>query len=236
MSSADEVYPKSPLIEVVFEIRFPGNLVVECHRDELSEFLRPSMPVLRVPEIAAGESFKFRTYHFVSEDNAFTVMAGMNLLAFSSKKYEGFGGFQERLSPIFDFFCKRFSVTKLRRVGLRYINAIPFAREGGSIPVGRFLKSQFLLAPGLGEKFDLCSVGFVQNLGTGHITTRIEGIREQNSSEEALLLDFDYFKTENLHAGEWNAYLEESHGQTKNFFEKIITDQYRDFLRGKPLL
>jgi uncharacterized protein (TIGR04255 family) len=59
---------------------------------------------------------------------------------------------------------------------------------------------------------------------------------KSQSAEEALLLDFDYFKTEGLRAEKTFNYLEESHTQAKNYFENIITDQYREFIRGRPLL
>ncbi len=236
MGKGDEVYPKAPLAEVVFEIRFPGEPAIECRRDELFEFVRKEMPVVKVPEMQATENFRFRKYHFASADDAFTVMVGLNSFGFSNKRYAGFADFKERLTPLFGFFCDRFKIGTLRRIGLRYINTVPFTRENGAIPLGRFFKSSFLLSPGLSERYEVCTVAFVQSVGKGHIITRIETLQEQKTQEEALLLDFDYYKTDNLQASAWAACLEESHEQTKSFFENIITDQYRDFIRGKPLL
>lgn len=235
MQSDDEVYPKSPLNEVVFEIRFPGEPSIECHRDELFDVVRSRLPKVRVPGPAADDNFRFRTYQFVSNDDAYTVMAGLNLLAYSSKRYTGFADFSAQLKPVFDFFCKRFKIGPLRRVGFRYINAIPFTRENGAVPIARYFKSKFMLSPGISDSMELCSIGLVQNLENGHIMTRIETMKAQNG-EESLLLDFDHFKTEGLNADKLTDYLEESHSQAKTFFENIITDQYRDFIRGRPLL
>lgn len=236
MVNNDEVYPKAPLSEVVFEIQFPGEPAVECHRDELFEFVRSSLPVVRVPEVSAERNFKFRTYQFASSDGAFTVMAGINQLGYSSKKYMGYADFKNQLIPIFHFFCERFKIQNFRRVGFRYINAIPFTRENGLIPLSRYLKSKFILSPSIPDHFDQCSIALVQNLEKGKILTRIETMTDKNLKDEALLLDFDYFKTENLKAPQLDEYLEESHSQAKAFFENIITDQYREFIRGKPLL
>ena len=33
MQNQNEIYPHAPLLETVFEIRFPGELSVECRRD-----------------------------------------------------------------------------------------------------------------------------------------------------------------------------------------------------------
>lgn len=236
MTDDAEVYPKAPLVEVVFEVRFPGEPALECHRDELFEFVRAKLPVVRVPELAAQDNFKFRVYQFASDDNAYTVMAGLNLLGYSSKRYSGYADFKEQLAPIFEFCFKRFRIEKLHRVGFRYINAIPFTREEGAIPLSRFLKSRFSLAPQISEKLGLCSIGFVQDWGQGQILTRIETIKTPDGKEEALLLDFDCFQTEGLSSTRVAGYLEENHSLAKGFFESIITDQYREFLRGKPLL
>ena len=236
MKANNEVYPKAPLTEVVFEIRFPGEPAVECHRDEFFDFVRAQFPVVRVPEMVAETQFKFKTYQFTSEDSAFTVMAGINSLAYSSKRYTGYADFKKQLTPVFNFFCERFKIKSLRRAGFRYINAIPYTRENGSIPLSRFLKSKFVLSPDIPESLEHCSISLVQNLGNGHILTRLETMTAQKSKGEALLLDFDYFKTESLHCKHLMTYLDESHAQAKSFFEHIITDQYRDFLRGNPLL
>lgn len=236
MSNNSEVYPKSPLTEVVFEIRFPGEPAVECHRDELFEVIRSTFPRVRVPQPSAEDNFKFRTYQFVSQDNAFTVMAGLNSLSYSSKRYTGFSEFKAQLSPVFDYFVERFKLKVLRRVGFRYINAIPFTRENDAIPLARYLKSRIVLSPDLTDRIGLCSLGLVQDLGDGQILTRIDTARQQNGEDEALILDFDYFRTKELVASNISDYLDDSHAHAKGFFENIITAQYRDFIRGKPLL
>jgi len=44
-----EIYPNSPLIEVIFEIKFPGEPVVECRRDIFYELVREDYPKVLVP-------------------------------------------------------------------------------------------------------------------------------------------------------------------------------------------
>ncbi|MBI5242270.1 MAG: TIGR04255 family protein [Elusimicrobia bacterium] len=231
----NEIYPRAPLVEAVFEIRFPGEPAIECRRNELFDFVRQDMPVVRVLEPLAGDSHMFRVYQFAAADDSQSVMAGLNVFAYSSRKYAGFEGFRAKLEPIFKFFCDRFMVKTLRRVGLRYINVIPFARENGVVPLGRYLKSSVILAPSLPQAAEVCSVGLLIPLPKGRIATRIETLKEAKTGGEALLLDFDYFKTDNLNAESLIEHLEESHQQTKEFFESIIADQYREFIRGKPL-
>ncbi len=40
MAEYKEIYPNSPLVEVVFEVRFPGEPGVECNRDIFYEKIR----------------------------------------------------------------------------------------------------------------------------------------------------------------------------------------------------
>lgn len=231
----DEVYPRAPLVEVVFELRFPGEPAIECHRDEVFQFVRESMPLVKVPEASSPENFKFRTYQYTSEDNSLTVMSGLNLLSFSNKRYTGFANFKKQLIPVFKFVIERFKLKALRRFGFRYINAIPFTREGGAMPIGKFFQSKFDLSPKMPGKMEQCAVAVVQKLDAGKVIARIEGMK-RSSGEEAFLLDLDYFRNEGLEISRFEDYLEEGHGGAKGFFENIITDQYRNFLRGKPLL
>ncbi|MCK5244887.1 MAG: TIGR04255 family protein, partial [Desulfobacterales bacterium] len=49
-----EVYPNSPLVEVVCEVRFPGELAIECRRDEFYEKIRDRYPTILFPK--AGDS------------------------------------------------------------------------------------------------------------------------------------------------------------------------------------
>lgn len=235
-TESPEVYPRAPLVEVVFEIRFPGEPAVECRRDELFEFIRREFPKVRVPEASAQDHFKFRTYQYASDDGAFTVMSGLNTLVYSSKRYTGFAEFKKQLTPIFTFFIERFKLHALRRFGFRYINAIPFSRENGSIPLSKFFKSQLAVSPEIPTELEQCAFMLVQKSGEGHVITRVEGLKHQKAEEEAILLDIDYFREGGLEASKIGEYLEVSHSGAKYFFENIITDQYREFLRGKPLV
>lgn len=237
MKNNGEIYPKAPLVEVVFELRFPGEPAVECHRDELFQFVRKSMPLVRVPEATSPEHFKFRTYQYASEDSAFTVMSGINLLLYSSKRYSGYADFTSQLVPIFKFFTQRFKLGPLRRFGFRYINAIPFTRdENGAIPVSKYFRSKFSLSPDIADGMEQCSISVVQKVGPGQVITKVEGLRKPGSGEEAFMLDIDYFRTGDIKAADFESYLEEGHVGAKHFFESIISDQYRDFLRGEPLV
>ena len=231
----NEVYPRAPLTEAIFEMRFPGEPSIDCHRDEVFDVVRSWMPVVQVPPILDDEAFKFRTYRFASEDDAFTLFVGLNLLAFSSKRYNGFQEFRKQFLSISEFFIKRFRLSALRRTGLRYVNTIPFTRENGSVPLNRYLNSELKLAPTLPDGMDVFSFALSTKLPGGTITTRIATIERDDKKQESILLDFDYAKVSDLTSAKIADYLDESHQQTKQFFEGIITPQYRGFIRGTPV-
>ncbi len=65
---SSEVYPHAPLIEAVFEIRFPGEPAVECQRDEFFEMVRDQFPRVHVPKVTSGQWPSLLPYHFRTDD------------------------------------------------------------------------------------------------------------------------------------------------------------------------
>jgi uncharacterized protein (TIGR04255 family) len=56
-----------------------------------------------------------------------------------------------------------------------------------------------------------------------------------DKTHEAILLDFDYAIQSDLAFDKIEAYLEESHSVTKHMFEGMITDEYRNYIRGEEI-
>jgi len=179
-----EVYPKAPLVEVVFEMRFPGEPVVECHRDDLFDFVRGRMPIVQVPELSSPDHFKFRTYKYSSVDGGSSILAGLNQMGYSCKKYEGFERFKSELTPIFLFFIKRFKIRDLRRFGFRYVNAIPFVRENGNLPLKKYFQSTFKISPSLPDELQHCGLSFVQSVAAGSVITKIETLQKNTTGQD----------------------------------------------------
>jgi uncharacterized protein (TIGR04255 family) len=235
MAEYRDIYPNSPLVEVVFEIRFPGEPRIECKRDIFYEKCRESFPNVLVPSLKAGDFPALEPYRFESEDKLSGMMIAINKFAYYVRKYPGFIQFKKEALKWVTEFGKIFEISKLNRTGLRYINIISFSREVGLIPLDRFLKIGLDLPKVFPNNFENLSLVFISKTDGGAITTKIESIIAPDRSHEAILLDFDYAKGKTLILGTVEQYVEESHAHTKRVFEELIADEYRQYLRGDTL-
>lgn len=231
----DEIYPNQPLVEVVFQIRFPGELAVECQRHFFWESIRHKYPHIHVPKAVPDKAISLTPYRFEKEDESAGVLVALNSLAFFTRKYPGYKLFKEEFMELYKIFGEHFSITKLTRAGWRYINIIPFAREEGLIPLDRFLTLGFDVPESIHKNFNNLSLNFTSKTNGGSITTKLETLVRSDGEGEAFLLDFDYSKEHDLHFNDVEDYIEEAHQFSNALFEDFITDNYREYLRGKTL-
>ena len=233
MSNKNKIYKNAPLVETVFEIRFPGEPAVECGRDKFYEQIRDTYSKVLVPRLVEGKAMAVEPYQFESEDGNYGVMLSINKLAIYCKKYEGFDLFKKETMRLVDIFGKLYKVKKLTRTGLRYINIIPFTREGEIIPLQNYLNIKISLPESISTDFANLNLIFVSKTDSGSITTRIEPAISYDRSHEVIILDFDYAKEKDLNFNSISQYLNESHQHTKYLFEELITDGYKKVMKGE---
>jgi len=230
-----DVYPNSPLVEVVCEIRFPVELAIECRRDEFYERIRDRFPVILIPQPKSGETNPLNTYRFENSKKNAGIMLGIDRFAFYEKDYSGHNLFIEEFIRLVKFLGETYSLKKLRRLGWRYINVIPFSREDGVVPIKRFTSAGIHLPGNMSDQFENLSIVFISKVPEGSITTRIESIIRTDDQEEALLMDFDFAMTEKLSLSKMSSCISKAHKQTRELFENLITDDYRQYLRGEMI-
>src|SRR3989337_722907 len=135
-----KTYPNAPLDEAIFEIRFPGELSIECRRDEFYEKIRSKLPNIFVPKMEIEKSYSLQPYSFINDDHSELVNFSINTFSYHAKKYEGFNSFKNKTLRYMRLFCQLYKIKSLKRTGLRYINHISFKRENGIIPINKYLK------------------------------------------------------------------------------------------------
>lgn len=231
-----EIYPNSSLVEVIFEMRFPGEPIVECRRDLFYEFVRDEYSQVLVPQTKEGAFVALEPYRFEKQDNSSGIMLAMNRFSYYSRKYSGFAEFKKEIIKLIGKIKKAYpKINKLNRTGFRYVNVIPFMREAGIVPLDSFLRVELQMPTVIPKRYNNISIGFVAETDGGNITTRIETMPATDKTGEAILLDIDYAKEKNLALANIEKYLKESHDYSRQLFEDIITDNYRMFLRGETL-
>ncbi|MFH1230854.1 MAG: TIGR04255 family protein [Planctomycetota bacterium] len=231
----DEVYKNSPLAETVFEIRFPGEPVIECRRDKFYERIRDTYPNVFVPNAVEGKAMALEPYGFETKDGSCGIRLAINKIAFYCKKYEGFDAFKKESLRIFSLFEDVFKIKTISRTGLRYINFIPYTKENDLIPLKNYLTVELLLPKSLPSDFKNLGIIFTSKMGEGIITTRIEPERSADMLQEVIILDFDYARTGDLEFSQISKYLDDSHKHTKIMFESLIADGYRKFMQGETI-
>jgi uncharacterized protein (TIGR04255 family) len=227
----DELYPNSPLREVVFEIRFPGEPAIECHRDQLFDRVRGEFPNVLVPKLQPGQAVALVPYHFQSEDGLRSFMTALNLCAYRTSAYVGFSAFKGEVLKWMGLFRELFPIDRMNRTGLRYINAIPYGLT--KVPLKRLFRFGLQLGDVVPEEFSRFLLITEIPGRVGSITLQM-GVAEEQG-EDVLVLDFDFETTGELHFSDLEQYLEVSHAETKRLFEGLLTDEYRTYLRGETL-
>src|ERR1700687_3478435 len=132
------IYDKSPLEEVVCQVKFPAILKIEAQEPvSFQERVRKEYPLLNekspieLPPGMPTEIAKltlaqvpFRTgkpaYEFASADEQWTVNLTRDFLALTSKKYKRWEGFKDHLATPMDALLSEYVPTFFSRIGLRY--------------------------------------------------------------------------------------------------------------------
>jgi uncharacterized protein (TIGR04255 family) len=233
----DSRHPNSPLVEVVFEIRFPGETAIECRRHEFQEKIRSEYPTLWVPKGVPGEAWALEPYRFEKEDRSAGVMVALNKFAIFTRAYPGYDAFKPEILKLSSEFAALYSLDRLTRFGLRHVNIIHFVREEeGPAPLEDYFtlgeKLRDLLPGGI-ENF---STAFVSPAKDGKVTTRIQTVKRAEDIQEAFLLDFDYaMEGQGLRVSNLEDYLTEAHEQSADFFHRLVTPEYRDYIKGEEV-
>lgn len=235
MSKKNDIYKNAPLVETVFEIRFPGEPAIECNRDKFYEKIRNIYSKVLIPRSFEGKAMASEPYKFERVDGSNGITLSINKMAVHCKKYDGFKLFKKETMRIFSIFEELFEVQKLNRTGLRYINIIPITREKSIIPLNNYLNIKIDLPKSIPTDFKNLNIIFVSQTEGGSITTRIEPAVSPDQTQEVIILDFDYAKEENLNFTLIDKYLDESHQHTKYLFEELITEDYKKVMRGEVI-
>jgi uncharacterized protein (TIGR04255 family) len=233
--AADSRHPNSPLAEVVFELRFPGETAIECRRHHIQDKIRTDYPNLFVPPVRNGGHPALEPYRFEREDRSAGVMISLNRFSYYCRAYPGFEKFKRECLRVTAIFNDIIKVDKLNRVGLRHTNIIPFSRENDILPLRDCFAFTGAFAALLDTQFEHLTGHLVFPLGSGKMTINLEIISNVHSNQEAFLLDLDYGKMENLKIGEIGNYLVEAHQESSDQFNRLISPNYYEYIRGREI-
>ncbi|MBE0428399.1 MAG: TIGR04255 family protein [Thermoleophilia bacterium] len=232
-ASPSPVYPNSPLVEVACEIRFPGEMSVECKRDIFFSAIRQKYPKIYVPKSSEGKPMSLEPYRFQNEEDTAGVGLAINSFSYYEKQYQGHEKFIKEFMRLAKILEKIVPLNKLNRVGWRYINIIPFVRQDQEIPLDSFFSISVEVPKGNKSKFENISLVLATRNTSDTIVTRLQTVQNTEDDREAFLLDFDYSIQQNLVFSKLRSNLKTAHQETSGLFENLITEEYREYLRGE---
>ncbi len=238
--NSQPLYPNQPLAEVATEIRFRGELAVEAERHRFQQLVRGDYPNLFVPQAQPGMSPPLQHFRFERDDREAGVQLAINSFSFYMREYPGADSFIEEALTRYEALAKLLPPLNIVRVGWRYINAIPFARESGFVPLNRYFRKDMYFGEAMYQRCEQVGIVLTGQLETCRFSLAIQSARSKHApEEEVLLLDTDaYLKEEDLQESDSPAdvgsHVHSAHTAARGLFEHLITDDYREFLKGEP--
>jgi uncharacterized protein (TIGR04255 family) len=241
----EEVFKAPMLDEVVFEARFPILLYLPKKIDEFQtqiigkfpeckEMIQQKIPLLMTKDI---DNFNNEiVWEFKNQELNTSLIVNRNRFALVSKKYkswnhhEGSDGFYDILKHITDIFLKIYPIQRFERLGLRYINKMTLAERTGT-----YFKEYFhpltdidkYPIETLSENF--CRLRIKKANG---IELAIQSTFEYLPEKTNYLIDLDAFVL-NTNSNDLSSRLEGLHANILSEFHSLITEKWRDKMRGK---
>lgn len=252
-------YARSPLIEVICQLRFPAILTINNGEPaDFQEAIRQDFPRYaarqeqRPPKIvgAGGPNPKVEpqppitNHNFVSADGLWKINLTKDFIALSTLRYTNWEDFALRLDKPLPQFIQVYKPAFFQRVGLRYLNAVSKKRLG----LTDLLWDDLIRSPYLGilGEPDVDET----KVGRSSLDTEIaleDGIRMKvhagpglinggkQDPEPKFILDGDFSRADNLAADKVPGTLEELHRYAERFFHGAIMPELHEAMGPTPI-
>lgn len=229
----NEIYKNAPLIEAVFEIRFPAEISIKCKTDLFYNQIKASFPLLAMHPPGAPH-----IYDFLNKEKNEIIRIGLDRISYHAKKYDGgFNKFQEDALKYPYSFINTYNIEKVSRTGLRYVNHIPIVKIDGAVPLEKYINFGYKLpSKDIPDKFELLNTILVVKIDGGKLKILLETKEMSDITKtEVLVLDFDFMFSGKLDVKNIVEYIAESHKHTKAIFEDLVSEEYKKVMRGDKL-
>lgn len=242
-------YEKSPLVEVIFQLRFPTILSINAKQPvKFQELIRKQFPfyeegieqqneLLITPAIGQAQvkTSQNKNYSFVSSDNAYKINLTSTFIAVSTLNYTQWEHFREKIEYVVSIFEKVYEPAFYTRVGLRYIDVIERSTIGLLDRKWTDLMQPHVL--GIVVNYEdginayLSEAEFKDQINNVVTKTHFEFVHANGNEETSLLIDCDYFKNETVSVGKVSELSEKLHNHSSNFLRTAIKDDLHNAMQ-----
>jgi len=228
-----EVFQRSPLQEVALELQFPPLYEVSDRVTEFQETIRADFPRARTGEQQeTGQPL----WEFETAPGGTQLRVSPSLFAFISTQYTSYDDFQPSAFERVSEFLSLFDVEPIRRIGLRYVNAMPLGPQGEFREnLKRFFHVDF--DPEIHSLSELLSYRFEGRFerGENQITVRSGAVRDDGGTPGLIyLLDMDSYRTDVDGIEGWKDVVNSLHHDILREFHRHVKDEFLNELRKPP--
>jgi len=224
-----EIFKKNFLTSVACEIRFTSLLIIKDRIGQFQKQIRNDFP-----KIARGftfpKEFEFDEWVFISDDDKNKLKIFTDRLSVITTLYNDFDPFYKMVCDVIKKFFESFKdIDTLKRIGLRYTNAIPLDPEKPLVDILKWFNP--LIYENKIE--DLTPIGFPVEFrmpkGDNIITCRN---RIPIGESPHYFIDIDTYTERNIKKEEFDTIFNELHDLAIEEFYKNIKDEFLNVLRG----
>lgn len=250
------LYAKSPLIEVICQLRFPTILKIESQSPyEFQELIRSDYPNYSVkdenvaPQQPGQPPATTKNHQFISLDGGWKVNLTKDFVSLSSHRYTSWEDFAKRLDRILANLIGVYRPACFTRIGLRYINAFNpklLGVEGTpwrelitpgylgmmadeDVPENAFSKNEQnvnLALPGGSRANIKCGKGMLR---------KVDNKTRRTEEEAVYMLDIDVYMEGNNQLNHVAPALNIVHSNADSIFRGAVTDTMHDAMEPNPL-
>ncbi|MGH2559382.1 MAG: TIGR04255 family protein [Thermomicrobiales bacterium] len=232
---------KSPLTEVICQVRFPAILRIGTSEPvDFQEAIRARFPmleieqgfILRLPGMGTREPAvtepSSRVYRFRTADDHSSVSLGTDFYSLSTDMYTVWKHFASDLRLIHRAMRQTYRISFATRIGLRYVNRITPANAVGVAPddlpdLLRPELASLIRTSAWSEPNELLSQVILKDGSHGNLALRV-GFRRQEEEGPEILLDFDYYEEGELELNRIDARCARYHDRIYQAFRWCIRD------------
>ena len=229
----DEVFPRPPLREVAFEIRFATRLRVNAELWKIQDEIVDEYPSLSMEQVLQPNGTLSPINVFQNPNAARAIKISQENFVVAFTKYSRFEDFKEEVIKKTNQFCEKFDVFSVSRVGLRYVNNIVIPDSGKTSELLRYVRP-FI-------DFDRVNADDVQQFVTEvrmrqsqHLVTlRGALLAPFEGGQRVYVLDVDCHSSGPHSAKEIPKLLDIYHDSAQVFFLDNVTEECKTMMRGK---
>lgn len=232
-SDLDEVFPRNPIKQVAFEVRFPLNLSIQRDLGDFQAAIFGWYPEVVREYVAFEKDERAITHTFSNKAGTQSIRIADDRFVVVYSSYEAYESFKAEVLERTSSFARMFKVSQFTRVGLRYINNIEIPKEGQTYMVTQYVKpyidiervrkdGPFRFATEISMKRSSC-----------FLTSRTAFLLKSPEPDRGIyLLDLDAYVQQSSGLEELDNLMNTLHGEDQREFLSHITDKYKQVMRG----